>query len=361
MSWYRKNPLFATVLTLCVIVALGELAFTYERFRASRAAEKKLKEQTTELQNMSGITPPPTREVAEAIEADLKKAQASLAAMQNELKGHGPAAERLVAAKAPPGRPEAYFDLASYVEKMRDIAKKNDVVIRPDAARLGFNIYVNEGPETERIEPVFRQRLIAQYLMESLLEAKPKAISAVKRERPMTKAEREARAQAMANGEVPQEDTSEDSADYFTIDPRRTARVAGYVDATAFRITFLGQTTALRTFLNKLASFELPMLVREVEVETATAEEAAVEPTEEPAPAEQPAAAAPTNVAPSVVLSTDPAPAAAPKPAPKPRVSTATPIVSKPLSKYTVTVEYIELVSAQPAPDGSAPAKPPTE
>ena len=363
MSWYRKNPLFAAALTLCALLVLGELAFTYERYAAWRGAEKKLRDQTNELQGMSALTPPPTREVATAIETDLAKAQASLAAMQNELKGHGPAAERLRTAKVPAARTDAYFDLATFVEKMRELAKKNDIVVRPEAARFGFEVYKNEGPELDRIEPVFRQRQIAQYLIELLLEAKPRAILAVKRERTVTKEEKEKRAAALANNEpLPEPEALEEGPDYFAIDPDRTARVPGFVDATAFRVTFLGQTTALRAFLNRLASFELPVLVREVEVETATPEEAVGEPTTEETPVPDAPAAADAAEPASVVLSAEPA-AAAPKPAaPKRRAPTAAPIVTKPLSRFTVTVEHIELVTPPPPADpNAAPAQPPSE
>ncbi|MEY4005033.1 MAG: hypothetical protein RLZZ221_1129, partial [Verrucomicrobiota bacterium] len=32
MTWFRKYPLFATGLVVCALVALGELAFLYERY-----------------------------------------------------------------------------------------------------------------------------------------------------------------------------------------------------------------------------------------------------------------------------------------------------------------------------------------
>lgn len=361
MSWYRKNPLFAIGLALCTLLALGELALIYERWTASRAAAKRLDQRQIELAGMAQLLPPPTRGVAAAIEADLAKAQASLASMQGELKGRGPAAERIRSAKLPTARTDAYFDLATFVERTRDQAKKLEVDIRPEAARLGFAAYANEGPVQDHIEPVFHQRQIAQYLVEALIEARPRALLLVKRERTLSKADREARAAALANGEPPPENFGEDGPDYFTIDPRVSARVPGFIDTTAFRFVFIGQTAALRTFLNKLASFELPVLVREVEVEVATLEEATAQtPAEEVAPAEVAALAA---EAPSVVLT---APAAgAVKPAPKAalstresRVAAATPIVSKPLSKFTVTVEFVELVPPAVAPADAAAAPP---
>ncbi|MBL9190298.1 MAG: Amuc_1100 family pilus-like protein [Opitutaceae bacterium] len=362
----RKNPLFVTALAVCGVVALGEAYLIYERFTASREAEKLLAQRQGELLAMGTLTPPPKREVAAAIAADLAKAQAALAAMQGELKGRGPAAERIAAAKLPTNRTDAYFDLATFVERTRELAKKNDITVRGDASRFGFAAFANQGPEADHIEPVFRQRQIAQYLIEALIEARPQAILAVRREPPLGKEQREQRAaaHAAAAAGTPIEPvpgagdatTTEDGPDYFTIDPRVTARVPGFIDTIPFKLTFTGQTAALRVFLNKLASFDLPVLVREVEVETASAEDTAAEETPAADPTAEP------SLAPSVVLSAlPPAPKAAAKTAPKAaaRTPAVTPIVSKPLSKYTVTVEFVELVApATPPADASAPAPP---
>jgi hypothetical protein len=363
MSFYRKNPLFALVLTVCAMLVAGELALIYERFSASREAAKRLEQRRAELEGMSQLTPPPTREIATAIEKDLAKAQEALASMESELKGRGPAAERIRAAKIPAARTDAYFDLATFVEKTRELARKREVDVRPEAGRFGFAAFVNEGPVQDHIEPVFRQRQIAQYLVEALIEARPRSIISIKREHPVSKADREARAAALASGEPPAEIITEDGPDYFTIDPRVTARVPGFLDTIPFRFTFTGQTAALRTFLNQLASFELPILVREVEVDSASTEEAsAATALEEPSVAAEPDAASTT--APSVVLSVEApanrmaAPAAKPQPpaARAPRPATATPIVSKPLSRFTVTVEFVELV-----PPPATPAETPAE
>lgn len=367
-----KSPVFVGAMTLCSALALGELYLIYERWSASRKAAATLVERQGQLAEMSNLMPPPTREVATAIEEDLARAQRALASMQAELKGRGPAAEKLRAAKVPTQRTDAYFDLATYVERMRDLARKNDVAVRTEASRFGFAAYANEGPEAERIEPVFRQRQIAQYLVEALLEARPAGLLAVKREPTITKAERQARDEAVAAaaanaaaGQPPDpaavpEVTLPEGPDYFQIDPRASARMPGFVDTEAFRFVFTGQTAALRTFLNRLASFELPVLVREVEVEPAAAEDMIEPPTEEPAAPAPAEPASETAAAPSVVLTLDPAaPATPPQKAPAakapraaPRPSTATPIVAKPVSKFTVTVEYVSLVP---------PATPPAE
>lgn len=375
MHWYRKYPLFASALTLCALLVLGEGWLIYDRFAASRAAQKKLVEREAELMAMKDLVPVPARPVATAIEADLARARRAVAAMQLELSGRGPAAERLSGAKVPTARTEAYFDLATFVEKTRELAKKNDVEIRPEAARLGFALYANEGPKEDRIASAFHQRQVVQFVLESLIEARPRSIFSVQRERALNKSEKnalladQAAAAAAASGgaapEPPPEGTAgpgsppePESPELFVIDPRVTARAYGYIDTTPVRVVFTGQTAVLRSFLNKLASFELPVLVREVEVDRASAEEiaaAAVVPTEEGPVADT----ADTAPAPSVVLSLVPkAPAAPTSGKPLPKVPVAIPIVSKPLSKFTVTVEYLDLVAAPASETPAADAKP---
>lgn len=340
MSALKKYPIFAAALAVCGLAAVGAGWAIVDRWRAAREAAATLEKKKAELRAMGDLVPAPTRVVAAAIESDLARAQRALDAMQAELKGRGPAASRLQNAKAPVARTDAYFDLATFVEKSRELAKAQGVDLKPEAARFGFSLYANEGPKPERIAPVFRQRLMAQYLVESLLQAKPRVLLSVRREPTLTKAEKEKRDADLAaaaggtppaaaeGGPVDPPEGDSDSPDFFTIDPRASARVPGYLDATAFRLTFVGQTSALRSFLNQLATFELPVLVREVEVEPASAGDLAIE---APPPSEDQAVPAPA----SVVLS---APAAAPK---FPGVA---PIVAKPWCKFTVTVEYIELV-----------------
>lgn len=361
MSAFRKYPLLATALTLFALLAAGEIWLIYERFTTSRATAKKLVQKRGELGQMASLVPAPSREIAQAIEADLARAQAALAAMQTELKGHGPAAERMQKARVPTARTDAFFDLATFVEKTRELAKKNEVDVRPEAARFGFAAHANEAADAEHLEPVFHQRQVVQYLVESLLESHPRALLSVKREPPLTKKDREeqdaaalAAAAAAASGTPPEpapEVVLPEGPDFFAIDPRASVRAPGFLHTTAFRLAFIGETGSLRGFLNKLATFELPVLVREVEVEPATAEEAAVV-SEEPAPAEA-AAAAPASVV--LTVSGPATPTAAAKAGPR-VTSTAAPIVAKPFSRFTVTVEYIELVPpAASKAEGAAP------
>lgn len=340
----KKLPFFKLALGLVALVAAGEAWCIYERYTAALLAEKKLVQARGQLQVVADTAPAPSRETAVQIEADLARAQRALAAMQAELRGRGPSAAALAAMKTPVARTDSFFDLATYVEQSRALAAKQGVFIAPGAAHFGFSLYANEAPEAALIGPVFRQRLVARYLVEALFAARPRALLSLQRERPLTAEERKTRAEALAAADpaaaaaAQPEKSSTLSPDYFDLDPRLGAGASGFVEVSAFRLVFTGQTAALRALLNQLASFELPVIVRAVDVEPASGEDL-LGASEESAPL--PAAAA---MASSIVLS-----APAPKAAPANKPAANTPLVPKALSKFTVTVEFVELVPA-PAP-----------
>jgi hypothetical protein len=297
--------------------------------------------------------PPPSRAVALAIEEDLGRARHALAAMQQALKGVGPAAERMHAARVPAARTDAYFDLVSFVEHARELARNSGVEVGPAAAQFGFAAHVHEAPETERIPVVFRQRQVVQFLAEALFEARPRTLVSIKRELPLTPRERAERDTALAaargEGSVAAGAPAA-GVDFFAIDPRMSVRAPGVLEATAFRLTFIGQTSSLRAFLNRLARFELPVLVRDVRVEPATVVESLPAPVAVEAMSGGLAMPEPASV---VLTANSPvAPRASRTP---PAANAVAPLVARVFSRFTVTVEYVELVSPPPEA-GHAPS-----
>jgi hypothetical protein len=152
---------------------------------------------------------------------------------------------------------------------MKESAVKADVMV-PQGSWFGFSTYSSTGPVQELIEPVFRQRQFVEYLVSALLESKPREIRAIERSRPLTAAQKEALKNAAASGAVTPDNNTGNSADaavdFFVIDSRSSAKNEGFVDTVPFRLTFTGTTEVLRTFLNELALFKLPVVVRSVEV-----------------------------------------------------------------------------------------------
>jgi hypothetical protein len=323
MASFKSHPIFSSILIALGLVVAGEAWCIYDRAVAAKKSAAVLSKKRSELVALQSVNPFPSDENKAAVEADLHRTEIALATMREELKGRGPTAEKMRNAKVPAEPTDIFFDLANFVEKTREKAQEAGVKIKADE-RFGFSSYASAGPDRELIPQVFRQRQVAQYLLEALFDAHPKELASLQREQPFTKAQEAA--QAAGQAPAPHGTTGPDS-DLFDIDPRISARVPGFVAASAFRLTFVGDTESLRTFLNKLATFELPLVVRSVEVEPSVASAAAG------------AQAASDSGSLGSLFGGVPPPATA-------EAAPSKPLVEKVLSKFTVTVELIDLVSA---------------
>ena len=63
------------------------------------------------------------------------------------------------------------------------------------------------------------------------------------------------------------EQDSGQQGESFQIKDAISARVPGAIDTLAFQLSFTGYTDSLRIFLNNLAKFDLPIVVRSVDVQ----------------------------------------------------------------------------------------------
>src|SRR5690606_8315693 len=121
------------VAVTCLLLVLAEGAFLYDCWTKGRAQAAAVVQLQHERATLQAHIPSPTAEVARAIEGDLAKAQTILSTMQADLFERGVAKERLTDNSSPIGRTEAYFDLASYVENLRAMAAREQVVVSPAA------------------------------------------------------------------------------------------------------------------------------------------------------------------------------------------------------------------------------------
>lgn len=312
MNGFKGNFLLGSVLFLCGITLAAEGWLWREARQQAARALAGLERKKQERDWLARQTPGLSAANEQAIVQDLTQAAKVLAGLRAALQGRG--------TKTPPGAPpakpiDAYFDIAAFVETTRTLAARAQVMLKPDE-RFGFAAHANEGPATELVPAVYRQRLVAQFLVEALLESHPRALLSVQRERPLTAAQRVQRNQpgptGMPAGTSPAS-AGRLAADYFEFDAGSSLRLPGRIESEAFRLEFTGQTPALRAFLNSLASGPMPAIVRRVEVERLTAEASAT--------------------------------ASLPSGAP-------VPLVSQNLSKFAVVVECVELLAA---PETSTP------
>lgn len=312
MDALKKHPLFAAILLASVVacVAQGWLIYT-TRERAKRAAIQ-LEAKRQERDWLARQKPALSEENARAIEADVATATKRVAELRATLTGKA-------WLPTPPARPiDAYFTLATFTEKMRALAVNQQVGLRAEE-RFGFSTYANEGPESDLLGAVHRQRVVIQHLLETLFEARPTTLVAAVRERPLTDAQRAARrtAAANANGAEASSGSARSAgqlADFFEPDARLRLQAPGLAEGELYRVEFTGQTQALRAFLNSLSASPLPLFVRAVEVEPSAEVSAA-------------AVAAAT------------APSAAP-----------VPLVTQNFSKFAVVVECVDVLPVPSAP-----------
>lgn len=154
-------------------------------------------------------------------------------------------------APTPASSTEAFFELADFIGQLRAGASQAQVVLKRDEC-FGFASHANAGPFPEQVAAVHRQRLDTEYLVGRLLESRPLALFAVRRERPVM------------NGTSDHRDRADD---FFAPEFSNWARRPVEEEGGAYKLEFTGQTAALRKFLNGLATGRQPVVVRRVQVE----------------------------------------------------------------------------------------------
>lgn len=337
MASFKSNPLFFSSLLVLGALTAGQAWLVYSQRAELSKANAEIAQKTQTLSGFSSQNPFPAQENLDALEKDLEQARKTNAEIRDVLRASSETATTMAAAQVPASPTDAYFDIANFIERIRTAATEASVKI-DEKNRLGFFTYVNTGPERDLIASVFTQRQHIEYLLGALVKAQPAEILTVQRERPLTAAQQRQIAEAHASGQpTPQLFTGGDNnVDYFTIDSRTSARVPNFVNASAYRITFRGNTLALRALLNELARFELPVVVRSVEVSPLTTGS-----TTAAAPVAQ------QNTLASIFGS---APASA-----TPAKAVDKPIVEQTDSRFSVTVEFVSLVDKNVAAEATNP------
>jgi len=161
-------------------------------------------------------------------------------------------------------RPEAFFDLASFVETMRSGAQVAGVLLQP-GERFGFGTFVHEAPAPDQQAEVLRELRLLHDLLDALMDAQPRELLSVQRKRRPEPGGFRSPGNLSAKQGAP---SGAAGSDYFEPDARLSLRVPGVIHATAFRLAFTGHTAVLRRFLDNVAAFDVPAAVRSVDVTT---------------------------------------------------------------------------------------------
>ncbi|TVP75019.1 MAG: hypothetical protein EA353_14695 [Puniceicoccaceae bacterium] len=259
MDFFKKNPLFSALVIVCLLVFAAGVYLLVGATRELNEAESQLERVKREADNAHRSNPAPTRENLAAAKANVEALAENLSAIRQRLES----GEDLTTTSDPVqliSRIQRH--ITSYRRMAEDAEERGFRVTTPANFGFGFERYVTESPAIPEqfVERIDLQRQVLGYILEQLFAANPVSITRVQRElievTPPT-----------TTGGRPQTGTASATGDRFTMDPALSARVPDAIDTLAFRLTFTGYTDVLRGFLNNLAEFELPIVVRSIEVQ----------------------------------------------------------------------------------------------
>lgn len=263
MGFLKKNLIFSVVVFVCLLAFAAGAYFAFTESGKISQAEQKISRAESQLNNALNTDPAPTTENIQASAENVRELTAELESIRTNLEQ----GSRLQTSSDGIQVMAAIQQFISdYQRKAQENTREEDKaapIQLPDDFAFGFEQYIDEAkiPEDADVIPVMdKQRQILEYLLNKLFSANPHSIEAVKREVLENKSESEA-------------------GQGFQVDPAISARVPGAIETLGFSLTFTGYTDSLREFLNTLTHFDLPIVVRSVEVERAEARAASQRPT----------------------------------------------------------------------------------
>ncbi len=256
MGAFKKNYAFSALIFSCLLVFAAGSYLALAEFSKISRVEKRMNRMLSDYGNLRRAVPAPTVENVAASTANVTRLQDALARIREDLqKGVG-------MTMATDGI-SVMTGIQLFISEFRQKASENrwlnpdtgeteaaPIVLNDDMA-FGFEIYMDElsVPEEASVIPLLdKQRQILAYLMDRLFRSYPHRIESVRRE--IIEFKGKARNKPVG----------------YTVDPAVTARVPGAIDTMAFRVQYTGYSDSLRQFLNALAVFEMPIVVRSIEV-----------------------------------------------------------------------------------------------
>jgi hypothetical protein len=320
--------LFAVVMVILAGVVGFEVMLVLKKRGHAQEAQKSFYKQVEDYQRLLHQRVLPAQQNIELTRQEIERQREELEIYTSEMRGRRDWAAEF--ARHPVSGPDSVFEIITFAEEYRRrAAVANVTMANLDNEFFGFQAYSQTGPNEANLATVHKQRLIVGHLLDRIFAAQPETLISVRRPG-------EGRGPAAADtGEraAPGDRGGAVGTAGFSLNPQLSAAISGIAETMPFEVVFTGRSSTLRTFLNDLASFEMPLIVRSVEVSSLTESgrrgdgEQAVRRRRAPGAAQEET------------------PATRPDGAP-PRDENVE-LVSDNLSRFTVTIEFIDLV--QPA------------
>lgn len=260
MDFLKKHPLFIALVVVCLLAFAAGVYLLLGARTADEQAARALRNAEQSLQAAARGEITPTQE-------NLALAEANVEALHGELSTIRERLESGVQLQATDDPVQLITRIQRFISQMRRLAETEGIRI-PANFGFGFDRYVEQStpPAQPFVVRVDKQRLILEYLLAELIASGPSGITRVQRETievPQTDSRTATTQRAGAAGRTA---AGAPGGGDFRIDPAISARVPDAIDSLAFRITFTGFTESLQSFINRLAAFEYPVVVRSIEV-----------------------------------------------------------------------------------------------
>lgn len=258
MIWLKKNLSFAIAMGVLAAVLAVEIYMILGQRTAAKQAEADFLSKVDEYRRLSGQEVLPHARNVELTAEEIKRQRTELELYQASLLGDPEIIGRF--ARYPTSRSNAFFEIASFVDDYRARARSAGLPAADvENTHFGFEAYSTVGPADERIPGVHKEKLIVAHILDRLFEARPQSLVGVRRP-----GEGAAAAdQTPARGAPP---AQQGGGAGFRLHPQLTAAIPEVANTSGYQVTFTGRASTLRTFLNELTSFDMPLIVRNVQV-----------------------------------------------------------------------------------------------
>lgn len=327
MGLLKKNPIFSLVVLVCALALLAGAYLAFAEAGKVSQLEQSVRSAKSQLSNALNADPAPT-------EANIKASTANVLELTSQLEAIRTDLEQGSRLKTSTDGIQVMASVQQFISDYQNKAEANvneegeaAAITLPEDFAFGFEQYIDEAtiPDDPTVIPVLdQQRQILGYLLDQLFSANPHSIVSVRREvlenKPTTGEAGRGRNRERAEG--------------FQVNSAISARVPGAIETLGLSLTFTGYTDSLRDFLNSLSNFDLPIVVRSIEVNRA----------ETSAVRQRPAQSANNLDAIFGVFGGDSGPAATEAPQ-----EVQKPVIAENVSSFTVILEFIEIILPEEA------------
>ncbi|HAV12428.1 MAG TPA: hypothetical protein DCX06_02875 [Opitutae bacterium] len=256
MDFIKKNLVFCLIVVICLLACAAGAFLAYTESGSVQSEAQKAKSAQAQLNNLLVASPAPSADNVAASEQNVAALKAELEKIRSDLQRGSRMNTSSDGVGVMAGIQQYISEYQRRVADVVDADGEPAPIETPKDFAFGFQEYIETGAplqDPKVIATLDKQRQILSYIVNQLIDSNPAAITAIKREVLEVKSADDKSGKSGKTG--------------FQISSAISARVPGAIDTMAYSVTFTGYTASLRAFLNNLAQFDLPIVVRSIEVQ----------------------------------------------------------------------------------------------